>query len=106
MPRSPDVITLDEIQSVTVSDAYEAVSRLESSWLRSRQVGMEPTAACDQAAGFATVFLDNVRAGDLEMLRSIPIENVLAIRWISGADATTKWGTGYPNGVIEVVTRR
>lgn len=104
--RSRDLITLEEIQGINASDAYDAVRRLRSTWLRSRQAGTGAAVAGDQSAGFPAVFVDNVRAGDIEMLRSIPIQNVLEIRRISGSDATTRWGTGYPNGVIEVITRR
>ena len=61
--RSRDLITEEELQGINVSDAYEAVRRLRSNWLRSRQAGTGPAAAGDQAAGFPTVFVDNVRAG-------------------------------------------
>jgi len=32
--------------------------------------------------------------------------NIETMRYLSAADATTKYGTGFPGGVIEVTTRR
>jgi len=34
------------------------------------------------------------------------IGNIETMRLLSAPDATTKYGTGYPGGVIEVTTRR
>lgn len=99
--RSRDVITLEEIQEANSSDPYEAVRRLRSSWLRTRSPGVE-----SEVSGMPIVYVDNVRLGDIEMLRSVPILTVVEIRRISASDATTRWGTGFPNGAIEVITRR
>ncbi len=33
-------------------------------------------------------------------------ENIETLRYLSAPDATTKYGTGYIGGVIEVTTRR
>ncbi len=51
------------------------------------------------------VFLDNVGAGTLERLRTIPLQIVSELRFIDSRDATTRWGTGYPDGVIHAITR-
>ena len=34
------------------------------------------------------------------------IENIETMRYLSAPDATTKYGTGFPGGAIEVTTRR
>jgi outer membrane cobalamin receptor len=52
------------------------------------------------------VYVDNVRFGDLETLQSIPITGIAEIRYMSGPDATTRWGTGVLGGVIEVIRKR
>lgn len=96
-PRSSrDVITAEELQTIQVSDAYAAVQRLRSAWLRPRSGGGSPIA----------VFVDGVRAGDLDMLRQIPVITVRELRFIDPSDATTRWGTGYTNGAIMVLTQR
>jgi len=93
---SRDVITAEELQTIDVGDAYAAVQRLRSAWLRPRSAGGSPIA----------VFVDGVRAGDLEMLRQIAVITVRELRFIDPSDATTRWGTGYTNGAIMVSTQR
>jgi hypothetical protein len=90
-----NVITAEELQAIEVSTAFEAVRRLRPTWLRSRSGGGDPV-----------VFIDNVRAGDLNMLDQLYLTTVRELRYVSPADATTRWGTGYTNGAIEVITRR
>jgi hypothetical protein len=90
-----NVITAEELAGLGVGDAYDAIQRLRSSWFRTRSGTTEPV-----------VVIDNVRAGDLQMLRSIAIQNVQQLRYISPSDATTRWGTGYTGGAIEVIMRR
>ena len=96
-PRSGNrnVITAEELQQVDVSNAYQAIQRLRPMWLRSRSGGGDPA-----------VFIDNVRAGDLNMLETLYLTNIQELRYVSPSDATTRWGTGYPTGAIEVITRR
>ncbi|HLA14370.1 MAG TPA: hypothetical protein VJZ25_05040, partial [Gemmatimonadaceae bacterium] len=53
----------------------------------------------------AHVFLDGQRYGDIETLKTMPVQTIREIRYLSASDATTKYGTGYTNGVIEVYTR-
>lgn len=90
-----DRISAAELQQVEVTNLYEAIRRLRPRWLRSRSGGGAPV-----------VFIDNVRAGDITMLEQLYLTTVREVRFISPADATTRWGTGYPNGAIEVITRR
>lgn len=52
-------------------------------------------------------YVDDVRLGDLEQLRTVQRGTVREIRYIRGAtDATTRWGTGHSNGVIQVIVKR
>jgi hypothetical protein len=44
-----------------------------------------------------------VRHGDIQSLRSILIEEIAEVRFISASDATTRWGTGHAGGVIQVL---
>ncbi len=91
-----NVITAEELASLGgLGDVYDAIQRLRSTWFRTRSGTTAPV-----------VVIDNVRAGDLEMLRSISTQNVQQLRYISPSDATTRWGTGYTGGAIEVIMRR
>ena len=42
----------------------------------------------------------------LAYLDQMSTENIETMRYLSASDATTKYGTGYAGGVIEVTTRR
>ncbi|MEJ2186480.1 MAG: hypothetical protein P8Z36_11130 [Gemmatimonadota bacterium] len=97
--RSADVITAAEIQKVTgLTTAYDAVQRLRPQFLRthgrSTFVGSEGI----------VVYVDGMQRGGVDALRQIGINDVKEIRYVNARDATTKYGTGVNQGVIEVLT--
>ena len=101
-PRSSrNVITRAQIETANVQDAYEVVQRLRPEYLR-EQRGNPSINAGPQ---FAAVYVDGVRRGGPEALRGLRPTEVEEIRFISAADATTRWGTGHGGGVIEVKIR-
>lgn len=95
-----DVITREEILAANVSTAEEVVRRLRPEFLRSRG-----QSSADPNANRPVVYVDGVRAGGPEALRNIAANDVREIRYISAADATTRYGTGHVGGVIEVRIR-
>jgi hypothetical protein len=100
-----DVITSEELATATdATNAYDAVLHLRPQFLHSR--GETDLNGGDSPGGppLPIVFLDGQRYGGVETLRNIPLSNVKEIHFISAADATTRWGTGYSNGVIEVIS--
>jgi outer membrane receptor protein involved in Fe transport len=99
--RSRDVITAEEIATVRVGSAYDVVESLRPEYLRSRG-----PASADGTQEYAVVYLDGVRAGGPGELRRVPTEALAEIRYMSGPDATTRYGTGHGGGVIMVVTKR
>lgn len=84
--------------------AFEAIRLLRPRWLQSR--GTSSIAGAQGGRLFPVVMVDGSRFGTLEDLRHITVEDVESIRFISGRDATTIYGTGYGGGIIEVTTRR
>jgi hypothetical protein len=98
---SRDVITRAELDAAHANHAFEAVEELRPQWLR--RTG--PTSVLEPAGNLPSVYIDNVRAGDLEALREVPIYAIEEIRLVSPADATTRWGTGLAGGVIWVIRR-
>ena len=94
-PRSSsDVITLEELEAVESFSAYDAINRLRPQWLRSRVPGQDPV-----------VFIDGSRLGGPEVLRSIRVSTLSEIRYRNGRDATTRYGTGFGGGSIEMRSR-
>ena len=55
---------------------------------------------------YAQVFVDGMHRGDLDVLNGMDVREVQEIRYHSASDATTRFGTGYPGGIIEIVTKR
>jgi hypothetical protein len=94
-----DLITREELNSVQVITAYEAIQRLRPEYLRTR-------GGSSSRSGGApiVVYVNGVRSGGIDYLRGIPATDVTQIRWISAADATTLHGTGHSGGVIAVTT--
>jgi hypothetical protein len=100
-PGTRNVITAEQIAETSATDAYEAVQRLRPEFLR----GRGPTSVRDPNPTLPVVFLDNTRLGGLQQLRNIPVQIIETIEYLSASDATTRWGTGYTGGAIEVRTR-
>lgn len=98
---SADTITAEELREADVSDSslHEVVRRLRSSWLRARGGGFS-------GRNYAKVFVDGTEYGDLDVLRSLQPSDVEEVVYLDSRDATTRFGTGYPGGIIAVSTRR
>ena len=100
-PIGSDVLLAPEIVQSRVIDTYQAVTQLRPQFLKVRDP-LIPTLA---RKGLR-VFLDDVDLGGVDALRTIPIDQVTAIRYISASDAQLRWGSDLPNGVILVSTSR
>jgi hypothetical protein len=100
--RRPDVITAAEIaQRSDLQNAYEAVQRLRSAWLRTRDIG---SAARGPAP--IVVYIDGARASGLDDLRTLHVSMVVEMQKLSANDATTRYGTDHMSGAILVTTAR
>ncbi|HEU4566294.1 MAG TPA: hypothetical protein VFS05_16645 [Gemmatimonadaceae bacterium] len=95
-------ITAEEIAATQATNAYEVTRLLRPSWL----AGRGPQSLRAEVSPYPVVYVDDQRMGGLEWLRTISAESVAEIRFVSASDATTRWGTGHPAGVILVLTRR
>ncbi len=92
--RDRNLITSEELTEVSeVDTAFDAIRRLRPSWLRGR------------GTSSVRVFIDGVQAGSAGVLRDYRVDVIRECRFISPADATLRFGTGYGGGVIEVLTR-
>lgn len=96
--RGRDVITRQQIDGMPVSSAFEVVQRLRPEFLRDRSV--------NAARIYAVVYVDGVRRGLPDTLRSIPAGDVLEIRFVSALDAQQRYGTDHTGGVIEIRMHR
>ena len=94
-PPDPNLITADQLAVEVNRSVMAAVQRLRPQWLARSGMGGEPP----------SVVMDD-QEFELDILQDILPENVEWLRFVPPSDATTRWGTGYTSGAIEVRTRR
>jgi len=99
-PGSRDVITREELADLNVDDVMSAVSLLRPQWLRFRP--MRTPGSPEPVVG---VVIDGQPRGSIADLEMMAIRNVERIRFMTAADATIRYGTGYTGGAIVVTTR-
>lgn len=93
--RDANLITAEELSDVSDRSVYEAIQVLRPQWLR--RTGFRND--------LPSAVLDNQRY-ELDILETMSPDEVLWLRFMSPSDASVRWGTGYPSGVIEVRTRQ
>ena len=98
-----NVLTAAEIVASKVSDAYQAVTQLRPDFLRRRSNSVTMTQARPIAM---SVYLDELPFGGIESLRSVPLERVRIIRYLSPFEADLRWGGSHPAGAILVTTMK
>jgi outer membrane cobalamin receptor len=99
----PNLITYADIQKQDFRNAQEVVQRLRPQWLRGRG-----SVSLNDRNGESTlplVYIDGVKYGTLETLNQIPVTQINELQYINASDATTRWGTGLPGGVILVTSK-
>lgn len=79
---------------------FQAVQRLRPRWLRGRR-GVSGSGQRYQPV----VYVDHTRFGPVGSLRRLQVSDAEELRFIGSQDATTRYGTGVPGGVISVTTR-
>ena len=98
---SHDVITRGELEELNADDVMEAITILRPRWLRFRP--MRTPGTPEPVVG---VVMDGRPRSTRSDLAQIPIGSVERIEFMSAADATIRYGTGYAGGAIIVTTRR
>ena len=93
-----NLITSPEILQADVASAHDVIAKLRPQYLRSRG----PNSLLLKQQVYATVFLDDTDFGALSTLRTIPASTISAIRFLEGSEATTKFGSQYVAGIIQI----
>jgi hypothetical protein len=96
-----NVITTAEIEAAEANTAYDVIVKLRANYLNSRG----PNSILLKQNREPTVYLDQVEFGSISSLRTIPASNIAEIRFVSGWDAMTKYGSDHAAGVIQIYTR-
>ncbi len=98
---SRDVLAPRDAVDTGTNDLFELIQQERPQWLRDRR-----SASADGTRQRIRVLLDGVRAGGVNVLRGIRVEQFVEARYFNGTDATTRWGTGFGGGAIAVTTIR
>lgn len=99
---SSDRITQEELATIDVQNALQAVQRLRPSFLQNRGGA---SSSITQGPQDVVVYVDQTRMGGPNSLAQIPISDVKEIQHLSGTDATQRYGTGHGSGVIIVIRK-
>jgi len=99
--RNPNVLREEEFSTTTAVDGLALVMEYRPNWLRSRGV----VSIMDPSAGELEVYINGVRAGDLNRLREVSIMAIRELRFLGAGEAQQRYGVGHAGGVIEVVLK-
>ena len=107
-PKSdPDVITEDQIVRSKATNAYDVIATISPKMFTAHGAattrGDQPPTPGRQALP-VVVYVDNVKVGPVEELKTLGKVDVKEIRYLSPRVATDRWGEGHPGGVIYVTT--
>ena len=100
--RRTNVITAQEIAELrgTAANAFDAVQTLRPRWLRARDTYLHGDPSSVVRSQGARVYVNDVDQGDAEYLKTIPIELVAELRWISATEAGRYGLTNGPGIVV------
>lgn len=98
--RNADLITSEELRDFEVQsqNAYQVIQRLRPSWLRARG------SSFSGGRELPAVFTDGTRFGEVDSLYNLTVSDIVEMEYLDSRDATTRFGTGYPAGVIMITT--
>jgi len=99
--RDPFRLTAEEIATLPeAGNAFEAISRLRPRFLQTRGINRILSSSPPEP----TVYVDEVKRGQIDFLRSVPVHTIGEIRYLRGVDATTRWGMNHEGGAIMIYT--
>lgn len=109
------MITRDEItHSGQTGTVYDLVYALRRNWLNLR--GIDALTEGPETLTFEgqdyvvtgeprlSVYYDNTKLGSVDELKKISVNDITAVRYFDGAEATYRWGKGNQHGAIELLS--
>ena len=94
----PNLILRAELEEYRGESAYRTIDFIRRRWVR-------PIRSNAARSVYARVVIDGSLRRELNDLRLMSVDSIETMRYLTATDATTKYGIGYPGGVIEVTTR-
>ena len=99
--RNRNVLAAEEIELSNVGTLHEAIQVLRPHFFFSRG----RTSLRNPGNPLPAVIVNDVPQRNVESLRTISARDVQYVRFLTAPEATTRFGTGYMTGVIEVVLK-
>ena len=100
--RSSDFVGSAEIDVGGGGTAYDVLQRLRPQFFIARAVAMTG----DAYGGRPVVYIDGMRLGGIEELRTISATMLGEVRFLSPVVGSERFGRYHPGGVIEISTKR
>jgi len=94
-PWNPRRVLGDELVATLQPDLYSAIATCRPMFFRPR----------DPRVWAPVLYVDGLAKRDFDAIRDIPLDHVATVEFMSGADATWRYGTGHPDGAILVWTK-
>jgi hypothetical protein len=99
------VINGEELSNTHETNLYTAIQRLRPDWLRTRgPSSISAGRSGNQDPDGVNVYQDLQKLGSIEVLRSMSLAQATSLRFYTASEAQLRFGTGNPNGVIQIVT--
>ena len=99
--RFSNVVTTEELADVDYMNGLEALRRLRPNWLRVRG---QATFSRQASAGIR-LYVDGRRRNDIFELERIQTSDISEMRFLTGREATTRYGTDHGDGAILIETK-
>lgn len=99
--EDPNLVTTEELRTAFTINLYDFLRSRRPMWFSRAR----PSTILPGSEPGVTVFLDNIRFGNILSLRQLTTASVTAVRFYGRTSAEAQFGPGYLGGVIQVVTR-
>jgi hypothetical protein len=102
---TPSVLVADDLRKIDARNLNDAIQRLRPEWFRrSNARAANSMGTSRSAAEPLVVWIDNNRAGGVEILTQIQISNVRLVQYFTPSEAESRFGTGNSSGAIQIIT--
>ncbi len=98
-----NVITAEELATANAANLFDAIRQLRPRWM---ERGAPQALRGSAYQGELMVYVDRVREGGTEALRSIPLTLVESVRYLSASQAQGEFGLDNTFGAIQVISKR
>lgn len=99
------VLTGEEIANTHETSLYNAIQRVRPDWLRTRgSTSISAGSRGNTDPDAVNVYQDLQKLGTVDVLKSMSLTQATSLRYYSASEAQLRFGTGNPNGVIQIIT--